>query len=141
MAYFIFNEGNLISIAANETDKNSLPISHSYVVKDVSDSDFLKVKKQISTASLSGDTVTLTDLDSPNLSEDDLQGYFTNVISRIDQFLDAGNSDKSLHTDISNYKTYLQGLDTSTLTFPLTKTWEEYCEENTIAYVSPLQIP
>jgi hypothetical protein len=144
MAYFIFQQNNLHSIAANETDKNSLPIANTYVVKEVSDSDFLKVKKQIAEVSLSGDNVVVTDYVSYNgyNDENDLRNYHTeNVIKRIDQFLNAENEDKSLYSAITSYKTYLENFDYSTMTFPMTKTWEEYCEDNSIAYVSPLQIP
>lgn len=142
MAYFIFNQNNLISIAANETDKNSLPIASVYTVKDVSDSDYLKVKKQIAGASFSNDAVVVTDWGSTSIQDEAaLQTYHSQVLNKIDEFLNANNSSKSLYSDISNYKTYLEGFDTSTITYPLAKTWEEYCEENSIAYVSPLQIP
>ena len=142
MAYFIFHSDNLISIAANENDKNSLPIAPVYTVKDVSDSDFSKVKKQISGASISGDNVVVTDYESNGFNDEDgLQIYHKGILSRINEFLNAGNEDKSLHGAITTYKTVLEGFDTSTLTYPMTQTWEEYCEDNSIAYVSPLQIP
>ena len=142
MAYFIFHSDNLISIAANETDKNSLPIPDVYTVKDVSDSDFSKVKKQISGASISGDNVVVTDYESNGFNDEDgLQIYHKGILSRINEFLNAGNEDKSLHGAITTYKTLLEGFDTSTITYPMTQSWEEYCEDNSIAYVSPLQIP
>mgnify|MGYP003135798986 CR=1 FL=1 len=142
MAYFIFHSDNLISIAANETDKNSLPIPDVYTVKNVSDSDFLKVKKQIAGVSISGDNVVVTDYESNGFNDEDgLQIYHKGILSRINEFLNAGNEDKSLHGAITTYKTVLEGFDTSTITYPMTQTWEEYCEDNSIAYVSPLQIP
>tara|TARA_R100000697_G_scaffold119950_1_gene144539 strand:- start:1096 stop:1539 length:444 start_codon:yes stop_codon:yes gene_type:complete len=147
MAYFIFHsDGTLHSIAATEADKNSLPITNHYVVKEVTDNDFNRVKKQTAGASVSGDTVTVTDfehVEDPNIYNDEasLQSYHSNVIFKIDQFISAGNEDKSLYGAISSYKTLLEGFDTSTITYPMTKTWEEYCEDNSITYVSPLQIP
>ena len=142
MAYFIFHSDNLISIAANETDKNSLPIPDVYTVKNVSDSDFLKVKKQIAGVSISGDNVVVTDYESNGFNDEDgLQIYHKGILSRINEFLNAGNEDKSLHGAITTYKTVLEGFDTSTITYPMTQSWEEYCEDNSIAYVSPLQIP
>ena len=48
MAYFIYNGNNIIYIAANDSDKDCLPLVDSYTVKDVSDSDFQKVRKQTS---------------------------------------------------------------------------------------------
>ena len=147
MAYFIFHEdGSLHSIAATEADKNSLPITNHYVVKEVTDSDFNKVKKQTAGASVSGDTVTVTDfehIEDPNIYNDEnsLQNYHSNIISKIDQFINWGYEYKSLYGAITSYKTLLEGFDTSTITYPMTKTWEEYCEDNSITYVSPLQIP
>ena len=142
MAYFIFHSDNLISIAANENDKNSLPIPDVYTVKNVSDSDFLKVKKQIAGVSISGDNVVVTDYESNGFNDEDgLQIYHKGILSRINEFLNAGNEDKSLHGAITTYKTLLEGFDTSTITYPMTQSWEEYCEDNSIAYVSPLQIP
>jgi hypothetical protein len=143
MAYFIFYSDNLISIAANENDKNSLPIAPIYTVKEVSDSDFLKVKKNAATASLSGDNVVVTDYESKGFEEEShLQSHHEMIITQINYFLNGtGNESKSLYDAITNYKTFLEGFDTSTMTYPMTKTWEEHCEDNSIAYVSPLQIP
>ena len=143
MAYFIFYSDNLISIAANENDKNSLPIAPVYTVKDVSDSDFLKVKKLVAGASLSGDDVVVTDYPSKGFeNESHLQSHHEMILAQIDYFLKGtGNENKSLYDAITTYKTVLEGFDTSTITYPMTQTWEEYCEDNSIAYVSPLQIP
>ena len=145
MAYFIFHSDNLISIAANENDKNSLPIAPVYTVKDVSDSDFEKVKKQTSQTYLNGDNVVIEDCEqtaSRYENENDLKSYHENVIAKINVFLSvSSNSSKSIYSSIENYKTYLEGFDYNSITLPTTKTWEEYCADNSITYISPLQIP
>ena len=145
MAYFIFSGNDLVSIAANDSDKNCLPLVDSYVVKDVSDSDFEKVKKQTSQTYLNGDNVVIEDCEqtaSRYENENDLKSYHENVIAKINVFLSvSSNSSKSIYSSIENYKTYLEGFDYNSITLPTTKTWEEYCADNSITYISPLQIP
>lgn len=145
MAYFIYSGNDLVSIAANDSDKDCLPIVDSYTVKDVSDSDFLKVKKQTSQTYLNNGNVVINDSvqTAPRFTdENDLRNYHDQLISKINVFLSVeSNSSKSMFNSINNYKTYLEGFDYSSFTFPNTKTWEEYCEDNSIAYISPLQIP
>ena len=100
--------------------------------------------RHLSDGAVMAGKVVVTDFVSYNghNDENDLRNYHTNnVIKRIDDFLNVGNEDKSLYSAITSYKTYLQNFDYSTMTFPMTKTWEEYCEDNLITYVSPLQIP
>jgi hypothetical protein len=145
MAYFIYNENNIIYIAANDSDKNCLPLIDSYTVKDVSDSDFEKVKKQTSQTYLNGDNVVIEDCEqtaSRYENENDLKSYHENIIAKINVFLSVpSNSSKSIYSSIENYKTYLEGFDYNSITLPTTKTWEEYCADNSITYISPLQIP
>jgi|TARA_R100000455_G_C6236916_1_gene96918 hypothetical protein len=145
MAYFIFSGNDLVSIAANDSDKNCLPLVDSYVVKDVSDSDFEKVRKQTSQTHLEDGNVVIEDSTqtaSRFENENDLRTYHENVIAKINVFLSVpSNSSKSIYSSIENYKTYLEGFDYSSITLPTTKTWEEHCEDNSITYISPLQIP
>lgn len=145
MAYFIFQENCLHSIAANDTDKNSLPLVDTYIIKEVSDIDYAKVRKHISNVKLESGNVVIEDSDGVSTryeNENFLRNYHTDsVIKKINEFLDAGNEDKSLYSVITDYKTYLENFDYSAISFPMTKTWEEYCEDNAITYVSPLQIP
>ena len=66
--------------------------------------------------------------------------HFDNVIKSIKEF-SKNNASNSLYTNLNNYKEYLETFDSSSVSFPLNKTWEKYCEENSITFYHPLQIP
>jgi|TARA_R110000803_G_scaffold53828_3_gene110402 hypothetical protein len=141
MAYLIFNNSNdLVKIAANDSDRDSLNLiltQHSVV--SVSDSDFLKVRTGASFASYDGTNATITEAEN-YFNEESLKKYFENVVSLLNSFL-SENMDNSLYDDMNNYKNYLLSFDTSSVTLPLNKSWEEYCNENSIVFYHPLQIP
>jgi hypothetical protein len=141
MAYLIFNNNNdLVKIAANDSDRDSQNLiltQHSVV--SVSDSDFLKVRTGASFASYDGTNATITEAEN-YFNEESLKKYFENVVSLLNSFL-SENMDNSLYVDMNNYKNYLLSFDTSSVTFPLNKSWEEYCNENSIVFYHPLQIP
>lgn len=141
MAYLIFNNNNdLVKIAANDSDRDSQNLiltQHSVV--SVSDSDFLKVRTGASFASYDGTNATITEAEN-YFNEESLKKYFENVVSLLNSFL-SENMDNSLYDDMNNYKNYLLSFDTSSVTLPLNKSWEEYCNENSIVFYHPLQIP
>lgn len=149
MAYILFDNFNSTPyrIAANDSDLGNLNYSTDlYNVVDVSDSDFESVRQNLKSASYSGGTISYADLNPPSgqpAGFDDaasLEAYFDIVNAEIDQFLTSEVSNP-MASGIKDYQTYLKGLDTSTLTFPMTATWEKYCSDNSISYYHPLQIP
>jgi|TARA_R100000084_G_scaffold35043_1_gene13930 hypothetical protein len=141
MAYLIFNsDNNLVKIAANDSDRDSQNIvlsNHSVV--SVSDADFLKVKTG-SSATYDGTSVTIVEQDALFNNFSNLQIHFDNVIKSIKEF-SKNNASNSLYTNLNNYKEYLETFDSSSVSFPLNKTWEKYCDENSITFYHPLQIP
>ena len=146
MAYLIFNsDNNLIKIAANDSDRDSQNIVLSdHSVISVSDADFLKIKTNAAVATYDGTNVTITEVDAIEmeniLNEEALKKHFNNVIYSLNSFLSV-NTSSSLYTDLNNYKEYLETFDTSSVTFPLNKSWEAYCNENSLTFYHPLQIP
>jgi len=144
MAYLIVNDQNCIyKIAANDTDKNSLNCTFPpYTTIDISDADFLKVKQNIVNINISDGSATFTDINDPDLSitEQELKDYHERSIKYFEQFL-RHNPSNSFYTPCKNYCNYLETLDYSSITFPINKTWEQYCEDNSIIYFHPLQIP
>ena len=112
MAYLIFNNTNsLVKIAANDSDRDSQNIVLSdHTVESISDSDFLKIRTGVATATYDGTSVTLTD----------------NVIVSVSEI---------------DFKKYLENFDSSSLSFPYDKNIEQYCDENSIIFYHPLQIP
>lgn len=143
MAYAIVTDDNVYNIAANLLEKDDLNVSYDiYNAIEISDEDFLKVKKNLAKITISGDTATITSLEGPFiLDEEALKNYIDIVLDKINLFIAAGNTEKILYSDINEYKNYLDNLNLSTITFPLDSTWEQYCEDNEITYFHTLQIP
>ena len=148
MAYFIFNSNvnQLYRIARNDSEKDSLDInndSEGYVIKTVSDEDFNKIVFQKYSATLNGDAVELT-----NIFSDEVDVYVSaEELDVIIQFHIKFFQDRLMSyrehpriNDIKNYIKILQTFDTSTVVFPLNKHWEEYCHDNSITFIHPLQI-
>jgi len=144
MAYIITINNNVFKIAANENEKNDLntffPPAEAI---NISDADFLKIKKNKTVATISGNTVSFTDVSNSFESEENLKNYINNLKELITAFLNpnTNNNNKILYSTINSYYNTLDNFDTSTITFPLNKSWEEYCEENSITYIHSLQIP
>ena len=130
MAYFIFNNNSLFRIAANDAHKNSLNINESdYVIKDVSDQDFNKVRLNKKTAKLVNDDIVLQDILVSSINEEELNQNIQLVSDEINRF------------SINNENNALHNFDSSSVTYPFSKTWEEYCVDNSITFFHPLQIP
>ena len=160
MAYFIFDQNNsLTNIAKNDSDKDSLNRDvNTEIVKDVSDSDANSVILGESTVSFDGTNVTVTPVDTsvqpdvpdPNYTpgttnafEDQtgLKNYIDKcVFPAVKDFVD-NNPNNSMYSGIKTYHDYLQNIDYSSITFPISVSWEKYCNDNGITFYHPLQIP
>jgi len=144
MSYLIINDqNNVYKIAENDTDKNNLNCTFPpYTTIDISDANFLKIKQELVDINISNGSATFTDRDFSdlNLTEEELLSYHKDIVSYFKNFL-THNSSNAFYTPCQNYCNYLEALDYSSITFPLNKTWENYCEDNSITYLHPLQIP
>lgn len=145
MAYLIVNsDGFLYKIAANDTDKNNLNCDISmFTTLDISDDDFLKIKQELVRVNISDGSATITERDISvySINENNLKKQHENILLSLNNFLNSNNSSNSFYDNCLSYKNYLETFDYSTITFPLTKTWEKYCEDNSITYLHTLQIP
>lgn len=142
MAYLIHLNDNIVHIASNETEKNELNISFPpYEAIEISNADFLNLKKNISYATIIDENVSYTNFIT-TFNAEDLKTYLDGLKNKLKSFLRVpSNNSKSLNTQIQNYFDYLNTLNISTITFPLNKSWEQYCDDNSISYLHPLQIP
>ena len=140
MAYLIFNNNNdLVKIAANDSDRDSQNIVLSdHTVENVSDSDFLKIRTGVLIATYNGTNVTTTEFVVG--SESNLQKILNDRIKLLSPFIE-NNLNNPLYNSLNRYKEYLENFNISSITLPLNKTWEEYCNENSITFYHPLQIP
>ncbi|NND24041.1 MAG: hypothetical protein HKN86_05040 [Acidimicrobiia bacterium] len=163
MAYFILNPNetdytNIYRIAANDTDKDNLNLDAENISVDVSDSDFNNLRNGMKLiSSWDGTNYTFVDAlptnqptppDDPTSSPaffsaaDQVSAHINDVVEICNAFINApNNASNPLFSSIESYKNYLTSFDTSTLSFPMTVSWEKYCEDNSISYYHPLQIP
>lgn len=145
MAYFIFdkNSNGLLKIAANDSDKDNLNLDLSLcAVESVSDSDFTKVKNNLNSVIYDGTNVSLTDDETYSIDQTQLEAIIGDYKNVFKAFCDQpSNKQKSNYSAIKSYYDYLKGLDFSSLSYPIESSWESYCENNSISYFNPLQIP
>tara|TARA_Y100000004_G_C8952072_1_gene429014 strand:- start:2706 stop:3143 length:438 start_codon:yes stop_codon:yes gene_type:complete len=145
MAYIISTSDNFVyKIAANDTHKDNMNcLFPPYKTFDITDADFIKIKSGIAQATISDNAVTINDLaDYIIENANELDEYLKSKVKYINYFLNnKNNSSNALYTDIQNYKNYLESFDINSLTYPLNKCWEKYCEDNNITYFNILQIP
>jgi len=141
MAFFV-EKNNYCKIALNENQKNDLNFDSTATVHTISDEDFNQIKKNKSYVSVSEGVVVLsTATEGFCENEEDLRKTHENLKNLLRDFLDNNPSSKELYSQAQTYYNTLNNLDYSIINFPLNKTWEEYCEENSIQYLHYLQIP
>lgn len=148
MAYIIFSGASkeILKIAANDSDKDNLHFIRDVdIVKNISDADFEKIKLNHAYGTLVNDNVVLTDLIGRKFaSSNELDMYIDNIKTIANAFLEANPSHPKF-TEVNNYVTALNGVNTSSIipdeNTPLEMTWEKYCQDNGITFLHPLQIP
>ena len=135
MAYFIFNsDNNIVKIAADdiERDNNNINITASnYTLVSVTDEQFNKVKLNRGIPTLNSDQVVITDIIDNKESENRLQEYLQDVSKTLKRFL-KNNPSHPKFDAFEQYQELVYGFDTSSLTYPLDKSWESYCNDNSI---------
>lgn len=142
MAYVITINDNVYKIAANDADKNQINAEFPpYVAHSISDANFEKLKTNSAFAAINNGSVVITDITDITYSEEQLKEHHKSLIGLFDAFLNPNNESKTIYSTAETYKNYLSNLDYSTLTFPINSSWEKYCEDNSITYVNPLQLP
>tara|TARA_S200002703_G_scaffold88402_3_gene76315 strand:- start:3311 stop:3748 length:438 start_codon:yes stop_codon:yes gene_type:complete len=145
MAYIIHINDDIYKIASNDTERDEVSAAiPPYVATEISDSDFSKIKNNTAVVSISGGTVSITDLDESSIifqDEDELKQYIETLKPLMQSFIQKDNESKSLYSTINSYLTTLNTHDYSSITYPLNNTWEKYCEDNSIDYINTLQIP
>lgn len=132
--------GGLYRISTDE-DKASMGINEAnYTVKQISNSDFQLIKNNTKYAELHGDTVSYTDKVVDFEDANALRSYLNQIKSELNSSIE-GRPSNPMVTALSSYKDYIDTFDVNSLTYPLGKSWEKYCEDNSITYFNTLQIP
>lgn len=91
----------------------------------LSDADFILLQTNEKVFSYDGTTVTLNDLQIFSNNETILKNRIEVIISEIDRIY-TKHSNNSFGVELLAYKTLLQGLDTSTISYPLNKSVERH---------------
>lgn len=151
MALFYFaknsekNLSNLSKIVENENDQQYYPSSDTCDIVTVSAEDFKKIKTN--EWQITGYDGTNLSFEQPTVNSnvpEDTQEILETHINSLIQAITVWLTDNPLHpkkTEWENYKNYLNSLNYSSITFPINKTWERYCEDNSIAYKNLLELP
>ncbi len=163
MAYFILNPNEtdytkILKIAADDNAKNNVNLDSAKIYVNVIDSDFNNVRDNMKAfSSWDGTNYTFVDTlptDEPTPPTDpggdpafygnaaQVNIYINSVITICNAFLEEPtNANNPMFSSVESYRNYLTSFDTSTLSFPMTVSWEKYCQDNGISYYHPLQIP
>lgn len=144
MAFLIHKNNSLFNIVENENQKNDLNYDlSSYISLTISQEDFNNIKKNLASPILTDGTLSLISRTAPFYDEEQqLKSYIDNVKNEIKSFIKVeSNNNKILYNTAINYFNTLETFNTSTITFPMDISWEQHCENNSIDYLHPLQIP
>ena len=154
MAYFIFvkntdgQQGTLVKIAANDIDLNNLNINISdYTILQDTDTNFNYVRLCLKTIqSYSGSTINYLNVDNLFIKKTEdtyskqLEIYIKQISNQITCFLNVNVN----HPDFQkwlNYKNYINSLDLTTITYPLSISLEQYVESMGYSALNTLQLP
>ena len=148
MAYFIFRNnsdgetGTIFKIAENESDLNNLNILKSdYKIIEDSQSNFNEVKFGLKyPISYNNNTITYISITLGFDNKLNLDKYILNFKDNINNFLQ-NNKNHPLFQKWNDYFTQLNNLNTSTLSYPIAISLEEYFKNETQTSLSPLQLP
>lgn len=147
MAYFILNPNEtdktkIYRIAENDAEKNGLNISEDHIIIDVSDDDFNKLKNDTHNPSgHDGTNYTWVEREDGFATAEGLQNHLNFLSSEIEKWL-SENPNRPDRSTWETYKGVIDSFDTSTISsWPLYKSWDEYCSENGINHKSLRQLP
>jgi hypothetical protein len=149
MARYIIltNQNNFYKIAASDELKDYfMNIPESYISKTMSETDFMEVKtEQKNVNTVSGDTVTYFSCmgvpDMPTtLTKEQLQSYVNDHVRPVLDNVIENQPNHPLINDINTYNNYLTSLNFDSLSYPINGTWEKYCYDNNITFVSLSEI-
>lgn len=140
------NSGNddLFRIASTDEIKNNY-YQEFYDAVEISESQAGEILTgtKFCTINRSDSSVVFTDLDEGEVPKEAADFFIAELIKSLDAFLRNNNVDSSVNSSFSDWKTALEGLDTSSLTWPIQNTTVEKVLKNQLSQTkySPLLIP
>ena len=144
MAYIITSneiKTNISGIARDASAKDNMEISAQCVAHEIGEADFNNLKNNTKRVSdHDGTNFVYADMETEFIEENNLKTYLGIKSKAIAQIIEKypDHPDMTIWT---TYKDLVDNYDTSTVTFPLTTSWEKYCEDNSIDYFNLLELP
>ena len=142
MAYAIINNDQLYKIASDDAAKTNLNLNESdYTVINISDAQFNKLKKEEAYITGSSGSYSVTDFEDiyHPVSEEDMKQKINEVVKEFEYFI-VDHENHSMIDDIHNYIAFLKGIDTASLTYPMSQSFYDYVESQSQTVISPLQV-
>jgi hypothetical protein len=142
MAYIIFNNDKFFKIAENEYDLNNLNIIKSdYTIIEDSQENFNLVKLGTKYPDkYNNNIVTYINQTFLFNNKNELQNYINLYKQQIKQFID-NNPNHQLFTRWNNYYNQLNSLNLDNITYPLSKSLEQYFNDLGQPSFNILQLP
>jgi hypothetical protein len=140
-AFFHKNHNGIYKVCTDDNVNNYNISSDMYNIVDISDDDFANVRKELKTVTYDGTTVSYEDAEHNFPNEASLKTIINSRILQITNFCKSYNENNPYYNGVLAYKEALEGIDTSSISYPYQKSLEQYCEDNSITYYHPLQIP
>jgi len=145
MAYVILNPNEtdktqVYKIAENDAEKNNLNINGDFQVISVSDVDFNNFKKRSKRVTGHDGTNYTWETAGFHETKESLDALLLDYAQQIKYFLDT-NPNHADYNFWNTYKNTCETYSTSDITYPMTGSWEEYCESQSIPYKGILQLP
>lgn len=142
-AFFDSNSGGLVKIALDSDVAHQNIVTSDYTEKTLSDEEFNSLKQNLKEASLVDNSISFKDLSCVFETENQLKNYLQSVVLKCIELFLENNKSNSMWNGVNTYKIEVEKIinDEVTLTYPVNSSWEKYCEDNSITYYHPLQIP
>lgn len=149
MAYLLTNNHysiismskNMEEVKAKEPRWQTFQLGIAGHLVEISDSDFLAVQNDTNVITCNGGNVSLSPSKKTDKykNEEELQGYINSIIKNIDYKLPS-YSDGSFKQEVLNYKETLKSIDTSSISYPMQITLEQYLLNQNIPIIGYLQL-
>lgn len=146
MAYIFYSPAKkgLLAITSNDTDKTAITshfLNGSYVEENLSDTDFLKLRQNTHGFNFQNENPVLEEIAIGFPNKEVLDQYINlNLIPAIDLYL-SNWKNHAHYSKWTSYKTQLENLDTTSITYPLNKSLEKHFADEGQPYYSLLELP
>ena len=151
MAHLLFipnkenSKGALCHIAADDTKKTQLAVNEaSFKVLTCTTDEFNKIRHNEADVTYSGNTITVTDINTASdwtyvENAEGLQSVIDIQIDACEKFLNSFPN-HAWAADVTTYRNYCTSFDTSSITYPMTKTWERHLTDSGVSFFSVLEL-